>query len=301
MASATGVPSDRVQPHETVPKKAAYTRETLAEHLAALGVAAGTTVLVHASMKAVGAVRGPTGAADPVAAAVLGALRDVLGRRGTVVVPSFTEGNSKTSRVHRGRTAGMGAAELAAFHSSMAPFDRDATPADGGGRFAEAVRRSPGARRSAHPQTSFVALGARAEEAVGRHDEKCHLGEDSPLSWLYRNDARVVMIGVGYDVCSAFHLAEYRIPHPPRRDYECVVRRPGGTRWITYNDVDLDDSDFAKLGMAYEKADTDRASRLVLPGRLGAAEARCLVLADAVDFAVRWLAENRRGKGEPGV
>lgn len=274
------------------------TRASLSGDLAELGIRPGAVVLVHARMSAVGPVEQPPGApaCDPAAELLLGALQDVLGRRGTLVVPSFTEGNSTSSRLHRRRTEGMTAAQRSAFRARMPAFDPDRTPSDGMGRFAEAVRRAPGARRSSHPQTSFVALGAEAATAVSRHDETCHLGEASPLGWMYENGARILLVGVGYQVCSAFHLAEYRLPNPPRRDYTCVVRQQGRPVWTTYEDVDLDDTDFADLGTAYEKEDLDRARPRVLRGTVGRAETRALVMTDAVDFAVSWLSEKRSAR-----
>ncbi|WP_255948011.1 aminoglycoside N(3)-acetyltransferase [Streptomyces odontomachi] len=279
------------------------TRASLADDLAELGVRPGGVVLVHARMGTVGPIRQRPGeyTRDPAAEPLLGALQDVLGRRGTVVVPSFTEGNSTTSRVHRRRTEGMTADQRAAFRSRMPAFELDHTPSDGMGRFAETVRRAPGARRSSHPQTSFVALGSQAAKAVSCHDEKCHLGEESPLRWLYENDARILLIGVGYQVCSAFHLAEYRVPNPPRRDYACVVVQKGRPAWITYEDVDLDDTDFADLGTDFEKNDLDRCSPRVLRGLVGGAETRSLVMSAAVDFAVTWLSEKRTAHRASGL
>jgi aminoglycoside 3-N-acetyltransferase len=273
-------------------------REALARDLAALRVTAGRTVLVHSAMAAVAPPRSPWGGRPdtaPVAAAVLGALRDVLGPDGTVVVPAFTASNSNTSRTYRERTAGMNPDELADYRSSMPPFDPALSPSEGIGRFAELVRLAPGALRSGHPQTSFAALGAKAARLVERHDEDCHLGDASPLGRLYDEDALIVMIGTGYDACTAFHLAEYRIPDPPRREYSCVVRRSGGAEWFTYRDVVLDDDDFAELGAAFERADAGSTEPGVRHGRVGRAGARAVRLRDAVDFAVRWLAENRLG------
>ena len=50
------------------------------------------------------------------------------------------------------------------------------------------------------------------------HRLESHLGEYSPLAKLYRMEASVLLLGVGYQVCSAFHLAEYRyVESPPTR------------------------------------------------------------------------------------
>ncbi|MEV6996501.1 AAC(3) family N-acetyltransferase [Streptomyces sp. NPDC093982] len=255
----------------------------IAEDLAVLGVEHGATLLVHASLRRVEAGPG----------AVLAALRTVLGPEGTLVVPTFTAGNSDTSPAYRDRTRNMTTDQIRALRSRMPPFDPDGTPSEGMGRLAEAVRCAEGRVRSAHPQTSFAAVGARAGELLAVHDENCHLGERSPLGRLYAAGAQVLLLGVGFEVCSAFHLGEYRVPEPPRRTYRCVVRRDGGHRWIEYEDVDLDDSDFGALGADFEKADAARPDPVVRGGSVGATHARLFPLGAAVDFATVWLAGKR--------
>ncbi|MGW4082802.1 aminoglycoside N(3)-acetyltransferase [Streptomyces sp. NPDC004822] len=259
------------------------TSSSLARDLVDLGLRPGTTVLAHASLRRVGA-------ADED---LLAALLDVLGPRGTLVVPAFTAGNSDTSPAYRDRVRGLSTDQIRSFKGRMPPFDPASTPSEGVGRLAEAVRRSGGAVRSAHPQTSFAALGARATELLAGHAENCHLGERSPLRGLYEADAHVLLLGVGFEVCSAFHLAEYRVPDPPRRTYRCVVLRDGARRWIAYEDVDLDDGDFGVLGADFEKDDAAHPDPVVRGGRVGDSHARLFPLARAVDFAAGWLAGNR--------
>lgn len=219
--------------------------------LADLGVRAGSTLLVHASLRRAGLS----------AATVLGALREALGPDGTLVVPAFTAGNSDTSPAYRERTQNMTDRQRAAHHADMPPFDPVHSPSQGMGVLAEAVRCERDAVRSAHPQTSFAAVGARAAELLADHDEDCHLGERSPLARLYAAGARVLLIGVGYEVCSALHLAEYRISGAPWREYRCVVLRDGTRRWISYKDVDLDDSDFGSLGRPSKRTTRRSPSR----------------------------------------
>ncbi|MEU5459894.1 AAC(3) family N-acetyltransferase, partial [Streptomyces globisporus] len=142
----------------------------------------------------------------------------------------------------------------------------------------------------ANPHTSYAApapAGARLR-APPRPD--CHLGEDSPLARLYEADARILLLGTGYATCTAFHLGEYRMPGPPRRSYRCVVASRGVRRWWEYEDVALDDGDFAALGAAFEEAAAEGDVRV---GRVGAAECRLVRLRPAVDFATAWLTEHR--------
>ncbi|MFE2067020.1 aminoglycoside N(3)-acetyltransferase [Streptomyces sp. NPDC059467] len=247
--------------------------------LFALGIRPGLTVLIHASLSRVGA------GAD----AVLAAVRDALGPGGTVVVPTFTADNSVSSPSYLRRTRHMTDRELSAHLDAMPPFEAAGTPSQGMGRFAEAVRRTSGAVRSAHPQTSFAAVGPRARELMAGHDEDCHLGERSPLARLERVGAYVLLVGVGYEVCSAFHLGEYRVPVPPRKTYRCVVLRGGARAWIVYEDVALDDRDFGVLGAEFEAS----GSAVVARGRIGDAQAVLFPLTRAVEFATSWLAGNR--------
>ncbi|WP_149180008.1 AAC(3) family N-acetyltransferase [Streptomyces sp. TRM49041] len=259
----------------------------LTAELSALGVGAGGFLLVHSSLRAVGPVAGG-------GAAVLRALRAALGPDGTLVAPTFTAHNSDTSPAYREAVRGMTAGQQAAHRAAMEPYDARTMASYGVGVLPELVRTAPGAVRSAHPQTSFAALGPYAEKVVAGHRRDNHLGEDSPLARLYELDARILLLGAGFAACSAFHLAEYRVPAPPRRTYRCVVRdRAGVRRWWAYQDVDLADGDFDALG-----ADLERSGAVaVRTGRVGAAECRLLGLADAVDFAREWLGTNRRVVG----
>lgn len=260
---------------------AGQTRDSLAADLRALGVRPGQALLVHASMRTLGLVQGG-------AAAAVAALRDAVGYEGTLAVPAETSGNSDTSRLYLARTAGMTSEQVVRYNAAMPPFDPATTPSEGMGQIAEQVRITPGAQRSAHPQSSFAALGPMARKLTDGHAMSCHLGESSPLARLYELGAWILLLGVDYPVCSAFHLAEYRyVPHPPTRRYRCVIAEDGHAVWREYRDVVLDDRDLGQLGADFDRTDVP------LRGRVGQADCRLVPMVPAVDFAMEWFRRHR--------
>ncbi|WP_433439533.1 aminoglycoside N(3)-acetyltransferase [Nonomuraea sp. CA-141351] len=242
----------------------------------------GQIVLLHSSLRSLGQVDGAAGT-------VVAALRDLLGADGTLVVPTGTSANSDTSPLYRAAVAGMDADEVARYRSRMPAYASASTPSNLMGVIAEHVRTLPGARRSAHPQTSFAAIGPHAAKITDGHARDCLLGERSPLARLYDAGALVLLLGVGYDKCTAFHLAEYRYRDDPhRRSYRAVVDDGEGRTWCEFVDVDVDASDFEALGADFERTGAVRR------GLVGAAEARLFPLIAAVDYAADWFAAHRR-------
>ncbi|MCX5038541.1 aminoglycoside N(3)-acetyltransferase [Streptomyces coelicoflavus] len=248
------------------------TRGTLAAGLRELGVRSGDTLLAHTSLSSLGWVCG-----GPVA--VVRALLDVLGPDGTLVVPTQTGDLSDPALW---TSPPVPEAWWESIRAATPPYDPLITPSRGVGVVPETVRTWPGARRSAHPQTSFAALGARAAEVVAGHATDCRLGERSPLAVLERLDARVLLLGAGYDACTAFHLAEYRIPGPM-----VEVGRPGPVGWERVREVSITSERFDELGHDFER------DRPVVRGRVGAADVRLFPLPDAVAYAERWLPLHR--------
>jgi aminoglycoside N3'-acetyltransferase len=262
-------------------------RDRLAADLRSLGLRRGQDLLIHCSLRQFGRIDGGP-------AALLDAILDVAGPKATLVVPTHTTLNSLSSRAFLAATAGLDVDARARFVAAMPGFDPASTPSTGMGALAEYVRTCPSAHRSSHPQASFAAIGPRAHACTLTHDLDCHLGDRSPLGWLYAADAAILLLGVGYSACTAFHLAEYRLPGVlPRRSYRCFVTR-GGTRLeYEFTGVDLDDRDFELLGADLESADGPDLTSALRRGQVGSAACRLVPFRLAVDFARSWLAIHR--------
>lgn len=254
------------------------TRGTLAASLTTLGVRSGEAVLMHSSLRSLGWVCGG-------AVAVVQALLDVLGPAGTLVVPTQTMDNSDPSLWSR---PPVPPSWWTTIRETMPAFDPDVTPSRGMGAIAEMVRTWPGAVRSDHPQTSFAAVGRDAPALMATHRLDSHLGEWSPLAALERAGARVLLLGVGFESCTGFHLAEYRVPAPTMEHGAAVLAADGTRRWVTYTDVATNSDDFAALGASFA------ATGRVTTGTVGEATCRLFDLGEGVAHAVRWLPTHRR-------
>jgi aminoglycoside 3-N-acetyltransferase len=264
----------------------ATVRAVLVAMLRELGLGEGMTVLVHASLRAMGLdfVHG--------AACLHEALMEVLGATGTVVVPTQTAWNSTTSPVHVQATAGMSAEDKRTYLASLEAFDPDKTPSYGMGAYAEYVRLLDSSVRSTHPQTSFAAVGRRAARLAAVHSLECHLGPQSPLGALYRQGAKTALLGVGYDSCTAFHYGEYLWGGRPVREYECRLAGAPGDGWTSFRDIELDAGEFLRLGADFERTGAVCA---VLAGAYAPARATVFEVRAAAQFAGAWLAAPRAG------
>jgi aminoglycoside 3-N-acetyltransferase len=240
----------------------------------ALGLDEGMVLLVHCSLRGVGRVQGG-------AAAVRDALLEVLGDSGTLVVPTQTRSKSTSSSEVRQSVRRLSPRRRERFLRTVPGFDPASTPSEEMGALAEAVRTHPRASRSAHPTASFAAIGRQAAELTASHPYESVLGEDSPLGWMHRAGAHVLLLGVGFDKCTAFHLGE-DASVSPERSYWFKV----GPRWTNVRGArNYDDSDFTALGELFRSAHAD----YVRTGFVGAAAGTLFPLPLAADFAAKQL------------
>jgi aminoglycoside 3-N-acetyltransferase len=255
---------------------APVTRASLGADLVRLGVRRGAVLMVHSSMSALGWVCGG-------AQAVVQALLDVVGEEGTLVVPTHTNNNSDPAEWENPPVPEawwpVVREHLPAFDVARSPSVLGAVP--------ELVRSWPGARRSGHPQYSFAAVGAAAERVCAGHRLESGLGEGSPLARVHELDGDVLLLGVDHASNTSLHLAEYRVPEPPRARAAAAVAANGARRWTSWVDVRTDSGDFAALGAAFDATGATRG------GPAGAGRATLMRQRAAVAFAVGWLCAHR--------
>lgn len=177
----------------------------------------GTTVLVPTSLSSRSWVCG-----GPVA--LIGALEEAVRPFGVLVMPTHSGDVSDPSGWQNPPVPARWREEIL---RSMPPYDPEFTPTRGMGVLPELFRTQATVLRSTHPHLSSAAWGTEALSVVADHSLECGLGEGSPLARIYDRDGWVLLLGVGYDKNTSFHLGESRI----RFERVRRVLRADSRRW----------------------------------------------------------------------
>jgi len=166
-----------------------YSEKDIRHSLLTLGIKRGDCLFIHSGLKSLGKFI-PNNDTNSLEA-LLNLFLDVVGEKGTVVVPTFNF----------------------AFCSG-AVYDRNKTPCDGMGAFSEYVRLHKNSHRARHPFHSVAAIGGNAikiADAVGFSE----FSEGSFFDVLLKLDCKILFYGVSF-VETFVHVAEERAKVPYR-------------------------------------------------------------------------------------
>ena len=262
--------------------KTLATVESLQADFRALGIKKGMLLLVHSSLSAIGWVSGG-------AVAVIIALQEVLGETGTLVMPTHSTDLSDPSQWEN---PPVPESWWQTIRETMPPYDPDLTPTRSMGKIAETFRKQKDVIRSAHPQSSFSARGPQAASIINNHCLAYGMGENSPIARIYDLHGCVLLLGVDHSSNTSIHLAEYRADFPSKRVVQesAPISQAGSRTWTTFEDIDVDASDFDRIGEDFLRSD---AGKVVQQGKVGIADCQLMPQPAVVDFAVDWLEKNR--------
>ncbi len=236
---------------------------------AGLGVEPGDVLLVHSSLSALGWVIGG-------APTVVRSLIDRLGPNGTLVMPAATPLCADPADWP---PPGIPEDCHDAVREHLPVFDPAVTPTTMG-VIAETLRTWPGTVRSDHPLESVCARGPMAHRIVGKHSLAFCEGPGTPFEQVVNLDARVLLLGVGFNRCTLLHFAESQVANRRTEKSRYALMRDGKRVWVEVDDMAADrDRLFPQVGSAFLEA--GRA----VQGRVGNAEAVLFGARDLVAFA----------------
>lgn len=193
-----------------MPSSPVLTENKLENQLRSLGIHEGDVLLVHSSLRALGKVEGG-------AECVIRSLENVLGKTGTLMMPSFQSGSEYI------------------FASQGICFDVKNTPS-GCGALTECFRRQEGVLRSLSSTHSMAARGPHAEFLLKDH-EKCSVttGWGSPFEKLIDLGGKILMLGASRSSNTTMHHLENTggAPSLCAIKFETSVIDPDGEKIVT--------------------------------------------------------------------
>ena len=182
-----------------------HSRAELADGFRRLGIASGDTVMVHASVRAVGEV---AGGPDEIHLA----LKDALTPGGTLLM--YASCPRYYDEVGRGNLTPEQERELL---EKLPPFDPLTARSDReNGTLVEFLRTYPGSIVNPHV-ARFVAWGTQAGYLLSDQPWHYAFGRGSALERFVRLDGRILLLGCDHDNVTFLHYAEHIADIPDKR------------------------------------------------------------------------------------
>jgi aminoglycoside 3-N-acetyltransferase len=240
--------------------EAVISRRELERDFRGLGVSPGSTVMVHASVRAVGEI---AGGPDQIHLA----LKDVLTERGTLMM--YASCPEYVDEVGRGVHPGSKEREIL---DKLPPFDaRTARSARDNGALVELLRTWPDSLVNDHV-ARFVVWGAQAQYLISEQPWDFAFGRGSALDRFVELDGKILLIGCDHDNVTFLHYAEHILDVPGRRIavFEVPVLENGQRVWKEMKEIDTSagahpnwpDRFFAHIVNGYLAQTHNRGSRV---------------------------------------
>jgi len=183
----------------TAPRNESHARNVLPDDLTEgftrLGLREGDCIIMTASLNNIGVVEGG-------AAMVLHRLLRILGKSGTLLMPTFTSVTRHSSTHDNYTKVGCWCQGKENRHL---PFIPELQPDKSLGEIAYRLCSWPASRRSGHPAYSFVAVGREGDNLVREYSLDDPL---QPVKQFLRMDPSVLTIGTGLESVPAIQVAE---------------------------------------------------------------------------------------------
>jgi aminoglycoside N3'-acetyltransferase len=238
-----------------------FSRAQLADGFRALGIAPGDTVMVHASVRAVGAI---AGGPDQIHLAI----KDAITETGTMVMyASCPEYYDEVGRgVHPGSIERELLEKMPAFDAQSARAARD------NGTLVEFFRSYPGSLVNDHV-ARFVVWGAQARYLISEQPWNFAFGTGSALDRFHELDGKILLIGCDHDTVTFLHYAEHVLDVPELRiaTFQVPVLENDQRVWKEMQEVDTSgagahpnwpDRFFAQIVNAYLSKTQNRGARV---------------------------------------
>jgi aminoglycoside 3-N-acetyltransferase len=256
-----------------------YARHELAHGCRALGIAAGDTVMVHASVRAVGEI---AGGPDQIHLA----LKDAVTPEGTLIM--YASCPAYYDEVGRGGLDADRERELLEKLPAFDPFTARSQRENGA--LVEFLRTYPGSTVNAHV-ARFVVWGKRARYLISSQPWDYAFGHGSALERFVEIDGKILLLGCDHDTVTFLHYAEHIVDVPGKRvaRYMVPVEEHGRRVWRDMEEFDTSDEGahpnwpdrfFARLVDAY-LAHTNNTG-----GRVGDAQCFLLAARGLLEFAL---------------
>ncbi len=230
------------------------------------------TICVHTSMSKFGWVCGG-------AQSIVEALLEVV-NNGTIIMPSQTMDNSEPSNWQK---PPVPKEWWPVIKEHMPAYNVELTETRGMGKVVSSFLGLDNVIRSSHPQVSFCGIGQKAEEILKDHNLDYGLYKNTPLDRLYHSDAKIVLLGVSYDNCTAMHYAECETKVRPINNQGAAMMENGERVWKVIKELDLDSDIFVEVGKLLE---ADNRVKIV---KIKDGVVRVFSVKDAIDYAIKFF------------